>query len=71
MRKQINKIANTMSLNRQIVRGVYVKSLQELVLQLEEKESELEYYKNKNRLQRETIKKLKNRIRQLETKRRR
>lgn len=68
MKKRINKIANTMRLNKQIVREVYVKSLQELVLQIEQKQSEIEYYKQKDKLQRETIKKLRNKIMELESK---
>lgn len=71
MKKRINKIANTMRLNKQIVREVYVKSLQELVLQIEQKQSEIEYYKQKDKLQRETIKKLRNKIIELENKKRR
>ena len=68
MKRKINKIANTMRLNKQIVREVYVKSLQELVLQIEEKQSEIEYYKEKDKLQRSTIKKLRNKIVELENK---
>ena len=71
MRKITKKIENAMNINKQIVREVYVKSLQELVLQIEEKQAELEYYKHKNKVQRLTIKKLKNRIRELESKKRR
>lgn len=68
MKKQIDKIANAMDINREIVREVYVKSLQELVLQIEEKQSEIEYYKKQNKLQRKTIGILRDRIRQLERK---
>lgn len=71
MRKRINKLANTMSLNEEIVREVYVKSLQELVLKIEEKQAEIEYYKGKDKTQRATIKKLRERIVELENKKRR
>lgn len=71
MKKSVNTIANTMSLNKQIVREVYVKSLQELVLQMEEQQSVIEYYKKQNALQRITIKKYRNKIRELEKKKRR
>lgn len=71
MKKSIDKIANTMNLNKQIVREIYVKSLQELVKVIEEKQSEVEYYKTKYKNQVSVTKKLRSRIKQLEGENRR
>ena len=69
--KIIDKITNTMNIDKEIVRKVYVKSLQELVKVIEEKQSEIEYYKTKYENQISVTKRLRNRIRQLESKKRR
>lgn len=69
--KIIDKIINTMNIDKEIVRKVYVKSLQELVKVIEEKQSEIEYYKTKYENQISVTKRLRNRIRQLESKKRR
>lgn len=71
MAKKIDKIINTMNIDKEIVRKVYVKSLQELVKVIEEKQSEIEYYKTKYENQISVTKRLRNRIRQLESKKRR
>ena len=60
-----------MNIDKEIVRKVYVKSLQELVKVIEEKQSEIEYYKTKYENQISVTKRLRNRIRQLESKKRR
>ena len=71
MAKKIDKIINTMNIDKEIVRKVYVKSLQELVKVIEEKQNEIEYYKTKYENQISITKRLRNRIRQLESKKRR
>lgn len=70
MFKKINKSENTSTLNEEIAREVYVKSLQELVKKIEEKQEEVEYYKSKYKNQTAVIKKLRNRIREIESKKR-
>lgn len=70
MFKKINKSENTSTLNEEIAREVYVKSLQELVKKIEEKQEEIEYYKSKYKNQTAVIKKLRNRIREIESKKR-
>ena len=68
--RKVDKQENTNNLNEEIAREVYVKSLQELVKKMEEKDAEIEYYKSKYKTQASTIKRLKNRIRELESKKR-
>lgn len=68
--KKVDQQENTKKINEEIDREVYVKSLQELVKTIEEKNEAVEYYKAKYNMQLSTIKKLRNRIRELESKKR-
>lgn len=68
--RNTNTQDNTNNLNEEIAREVYVKSLQELVKKLEEKDCDIEYYKNKYKNQVAATKRLRNKIRELESKKR-
>lgn len=65
-----NTEENTIELNQDIQRKIYVKSLQELVKELDEKQVEIEYYKSKYKNQLSITKRLRSRIRELESKKR-
>ena len=65
-----NTEENTIELNQDIQRKIYVKSLQELVKELDEKQVEIEYYKSKYKNQLLITKRLRSRIRELESKKR-
>lgn len=57
---------NTLKLNKRILENTYTKELKNKMFQIAELEEEVEYYKEKNKLANKRIKKLKERIKELE-----
>ena len=57
---------NKTKLNKRILENSYIKELKEKMAKISELEDDLEYYKEKNKLANKRIKKLKERIKELE-----
>ena len=57
---------NTLKLNKRILENSYTKELKNKMFQIAELEDDLEYYKEKNKLANKRVKKLKERIKELE-----
>lgn len=57
---------NTLKLNKRILENTYIKELKTKMFKIAELEDEVEYYKEKNKLANKRIKKLKERIAELE-----
>ena len=57
---------NTLKLNKRILENSYTKELKNKMFQIAELEDDLEYYKEKNKLANKRVKKLRERIKELE-----
>lgn len=57
---------NTLKLNKRMLENTYTKELKNKMFQIAELEDEVEYYKEKNKLANKRVKKLKERIAELE-----
>ena len=57
---------NTLKLNKRILENSYIKELKEKMAKISELEDDLEYYKEKHKLANKRVKKLKERIKELE-----
>lgn len=57
---------NTLKLNKRILENTYIKELKTKMFRIAELEDEVEYYKEKNKLANKRVKKLKERIAELE-----
>lgn len=57
---------NTLKLNKRMLENTYIKELKTKMFRIAELEDEVEYYKEKNKLANKRIKKLKERIAELE-----
>ena len=57
---------NTLKLNKRILENSYIKELKEKMAKISELEDDLEYYKEKHKLANKRVKKLKERIKDLE-----
>lgn len=57
---------NTLKLNKRRLENTYEKELKNKMFQIAELEDEIEYYKDKNKLANKRVKKLRERIKELE-----
>ena len=57
---------NTLKLKKRIIENSYIKELKEKMAKISELEDDLEYYKEKHKLANKRVKKLKERIKELE-----